>query len=260
MIRVNKYYSTILRFILPALCILSIVALQKPSLNQEKNLIQENFKRQEKIKKSELNLFRRIPSFGFNNLIADRLFLDFIQYYGDREKRKITGYSMLIDYYELIVKADPRFIKAYFILDPAVSLFSGRPDKSVQLIDYGLRYITSDQPIAYQIWLFKATNELLFLGETQEARKSFEKAAQWAEKENTEDSLSASQIFYQTAQFLADNPDSTKARASAWLMILNNARDDEVRKVALRNLQKLGAEVKIEGNRISISIPDNLDE
>jgi hypothetical protein len=257
MIKIHQYRSFFIPVVILVLSVLTIVTLQKPLLNQEKKLSPEDFKQEDILRQSQLSFWKKFPSLGFNNLIADGLFLNFVQYYGDGKARDITGYDLLSKYYELIVKNDPYFLKAYFVLDPATSLFAGRPDLSVEYLKYGLKYITPDQPLAYQLWLFKATNELLFLGKTEDARKSFEMAAQWAKKENSENSLVFSQIFSETANFLEKNADSKKARASAWLMILGNAREDKVRQIALKNLQELGAKITINGSQVSVSIPDD---
>ncbi|WP_330205247.1 hypothetical protein [Cyanobacterium sp. Dongsha4] len=240
--------------------VVSIGFLQKPLLDKNQTRTKADLITEATINESKITLLNRFPSFGFNNLIADWTYLDFIQYYGDAEARKILGYDLLPDYYRLIVHRDPRFIQAYFLLDPATTLFAGRPDVSVELMNYGLKYITPQQPRAYQVLAFKGTDELLFLGKTEEAEQSFLTASQWAKRENSDTSRQLSQVYRQTAQFLADNPDSKKARASSWLMILSNARDDQVRQIALTYLEKLGAEVSYENNRISVSVPDDIDE
>ncbi len=255
MLKQNKYTKSVLNLILLAFCFLGIIKLQTPSLNQETKIDLDYLERQQRIKQSELNLFARTPYFGFNNLVSDWLFLNFIGYYGDAEAREINGYNLLVDYYELIVKTDPRFVQAYFNLDPATTYFAGRPDKSVAFMNYGLQYIEPNQLLAYQIWLFKATNELLFLGNTPEAKKSFQMAAKWVKIENTENSASFSQIFKTTAKYLEDNPDSRNARLSSWLMVLDRARDETVKQFALQKLEELGAQIIVEGNSLSVKMP-----
>jgi hypothetical protein len=41
-----------------------------------------------------LKMLKTIPSFGFDNLIADWTFLKFLQYFGDDEARDVTGYNL----------------------------------------------------------------------------------------------------------------------------------------------------------------------
>ena len=254
--KIAKYSQTIFSLTTFLVCISIIVALQKPLLKEVKQVNINDLQRQEKLNESKLKIISKINKinlFNFENLIADWLFLNFIQYNGDVQARNANGYNLLPNYYELIVKQDPRFVESYFFLDPSTSLFAGRPDISVELMSYGLKFIRPEQSKAYQVWLFKATNQLLFLGNSQEAKISFEQASEWAKIENTEQSL-------QTAEFLENNPDSRKARASSWLMVLNNAREDEVKQIALNNLRKLGASIVIEGNIISVKIPEDFED
>lgn len=202
-------------------------------------------------------MLKKIPTFGFNNLLANWAFLDFVQYYGDAPARQVTGYRLLPEYFESIVKKDPRFVNAYLLLDTATTLFAGRPDVSVDLMNYGLNYLKPEQPSAYQVVAYKAIDELLFLGKTEEAKKSYEMASRWAKIENTETSLTIAQRLDETAQFLEKNPDSKLARASAWLMIFGNAREDIVRKLALAKLKELGAEITFTENSVSVKMPED---
>ena len=39
-------------------------------------------------------MLKNLPSFGFDNLIADWTFLKFLQYFGDDEARDVTGYDL----------------------------------------------------------------------------------------------------------------------------------------------------------------------
>lgn len=234
-----------------------IATLQKPLLKTDNNLTADDFRKQEALKRSQLELLKKMPTLGFNNLLANWAFLDFVQYYGDVPARQVTGYRLLPEYFESIVKKDPRFVNAYLLLDTATTLFAGRPDVSVDLMNYGLNYLKPEQPSAYQVVAYKAVNELLFLGKTEEARKSYEMASQWAKIENTETSLTIAQRLEETAQFLAKNPDSKLARASAWLMIFSNAREDSVKKLALAKLEELGAEVTFTENSVSVKMPED---
>ncbi len=236
----------------------SIVWLQMPILEQGEAIIsQEEYFQAEKNNQMELNLLKKIPSLGLQNLIADWTFLNFVQYYGDRQARDMTGYSLAPGYFEVIVKQDPRFVNAYFLLEPATTLFAGQPQISVDLISEGLESIQPQQPLAYQVWLYKGIIQILFLNDIEGAKKSYRTAAQWARQEDTSVSLNAAEIAEQTATFLEQNPDSKKVVASAWLMIFVNAKDDQTRGIALENIQDLGGKILIEGNRIRVKLPED---
>ena len=43
---------------------------------------------------ARLDLLKRIPSGGFDNLIGNWAFLDYLQYFGDEDTRNATGYRL----------------------------------------------------------------------------------------------------------------------------------------------------------------------
>ena len=251
-----RYYLMI--SIIIFLATIGIARLQMPILEQgEVMTSQEEYLRAEKNNQVELNLLKKIPSLGLQNLIADWTFLNFVQYYGDSQARDMTGYSLAPDYFEVIVKQDPRFVDAYFLLEPATTLFAGQPQISVDLISEGLEFIQPQQPLAYQLWLYKGIVQILFLNDIEGAKKSYRMAAHWARLEDTAKSLHAAAIAEQTAAFLEQNPDSRKVVASAWLMIFVNAKDDQTRAIALKNIDDLGGKIIVEGNSLRVKLPED---
>lgn len=246
-------------FILFCVCLFSlwgITYLQLPIANEKKeNLTVTEAKQQEEIEKVKVNFWKNLPNFGFNNLIADWIYLQFVQYFGDRA-REYTGYSLNPEYFRAFVEKDPRFITPYFIFAPATTLFSGRPDVSVELMGEGLKSIFPQQPQAYQVWVYKGVDELLFVGKPLEAKVSYEMAAKWSKYHDDEISRTIGQQAQETANFLAQNPDSKKAQAASWMSIFTNAREDVVRDLALKNIQRLGGKLVIKGNVASLSFPE----
>lgn len=233
-----------------------VVVLQLPRANQDNtDLTKEQALQAEQQRKLRLDLLKQIPNFGYQNLLADWIFLDFVQYYGDGAARALTGNALSGDYFEAVVSKDPRFIESYFILAPATSLFTGNPLKSVELMEQGLEFLTPETDLAYQIWMYKAIDETLFLGDNQKARQSYLTAADWAQYHDTEAARLTQQRAEETARFLATNPDSRLVQASAWVMVYSNARDDQTRKLALEKIKETGAEVIITPNRISVRMP-----
>ena len=83
-VNLNNYFKLMGLSVLGMLCIGGIIYLQMPKLKQEtQKLSKEFFIEQDQQRTIRLNLIRKTPSFGFDNLIADWVFLDFVQYYGD---------------------------------------------------------------------------------------------------------------------------------------------------------------------------------
>ncbi|MEO1347964.1 MAG: hypothetical protein AAFW84_04075 [Cyanobacteria bacterium J06635_15] len=136
---------------------------------------------QDQALKSNLTVLKQSPSFGYRNVISDFLYLSFLQYFGDRETRGSIGYLASPLFFENIVARDPFFSEIYLFLSTSVSLYSGRPDISVTLMEQGLKSMAPDvPPDSYYIWRYKAVDELLFLGNGEAARRSHLKAAEWA--------------------------------------------------------------------------------
>lgn len=238
----SRSYAILLLILL--LTMTGIISLQTREINlREKDLSQEELKRLEDTSRVQLELINKIPKLGFNNLVADWLYLQFIQYFGDTLARNQTGYSLNPLYFQEIVNNDPRFAGAYFTLEPATTLFSGMPQVSVALMNQGLAKMSPQEDLAYQVWFYKGIAELLFVGSPQEAKKSFQKAAQWSEYHNTSSSLNTGNRAREIADFLATNPDSTKARASAWLSIYVYTPEKVVREFAQEQIEALGAKI-----------------
>ena len=232
------------------LCVLGVGALQVPQLNQlsssKTTASQETLKREIHSEKLRLNLLRQLPTFGFDNLMADWIFINFLQYFGDDETREKTGYSLSPDYFEVILARDPYFLQAYLFLSTSTSLYAGMPERSVALMEKGLKSLSPRVPEkSYYIWRYKGTDELLFLGNAQAAKQSFQMAAEWASTYSDEESKQVAAISRRTADFLDRNPKSKSAQIAAWTMVLSNQVDEQTRNLAIRRIEALGGEVYI---------------
>ncbi|HEY9634875.1 MAG TPA: hypothetical protein V6D14_15840 [Coleofasciculaceae cyanobacterium] len=224
--------------------------LQVPQLNyltnRAKNASPEALRQDVDLEKLRLNLLQQTPAFGFDNLFADWVFLNFLQYFGDEETRAVTGYSLSPEYFEIIVDRDPRFLGAYTGLSTSISLYAAKPEESVALMEKGLKSMSPQSPPkSYYIWRQKGIDELLFLGNTQAARQSFKNAAEWASTYSDEESQNVAAISRRTSEFLARNPKSKSAQVTAWAMVLNTVTDDRTRKIAISRIEALGGKVII---------------
>lgn len=253
------------KFLAPALasfCIGGIIFLQFLKL---KNVEEQGSQIQPKSvylleseqEEANLELMKQLPTFGFDNVIADWAFLRFLQYFGNRDARQNIGYGLSSDYFEIFVDLNPQFTEPYTFMSPATSLYAARPDQSVELIEKGLKSISPrTSPDAYKLWISKASDELLFLGDNQAATQSYLQAAKWTKDNPDPEAQRIGAIVTKTAQFLTQNPDSKNARIGAWLMILRNAIDDETRQRSMTEIQTLGGQVTItEQNEIKVQVP-----
>ena len=200
--------------------IISITSLQFSRLQQLKSDVEKVDNTNPWIQNTaeqQLDILRLLPKFGYKNIFADWTFLNFLQYFGDSNLRQKIGYSLSANYFEVIIDSDPYFIESYEFLVNSISIYAGQPQKTISLLEKGLETMTPNVPQhSYLLWRHKGTDELLFLGDTQSAQKSYEMAANWAEQSSAEDSFSVAALSRQTAKFLEAAPNSNPAQISAW--------------------------------------------
>jgi hypothetical protein len=235
-------------------CIFSIFAvvvyLQSPQLAALKRLPQGSNKarlQQEQANtKIQLSTAKTLPTLGFRNIIANWYFINFLLYFGDEDVRQQTGYPLALDYFDIIVDRDPRFLYAYYYLSATGTLYAGEPDRSVALMTKGLSAMTPKIPArGYYIWRLKSTDELLFLGKVPDARRSMETAVEWANQYTDPESKNAASVSQRTVNYLKRNPKSKQAQFDAWNMVLSNAIDQQVMKRAIGEIRALGGKVSI---------------
>ena len=224
------------------LCSMTLVKLQSKQLSQKLSTKNTNtYIEQEKHQQAMAVFQKKMPAFGYDNLLADWAYLQFLQYFGDTEARQVTGYSIVTDYFETIVKRDPNFVYAHLNLSSANSIFAAQPEKTVSLIDRVLKTVTPETlNYPFSLWTYKATDEILFLGDLEAARNSYQMAASWASLREDELGEEMANRFHKTAKFLATDPDPTQAQIGAWMTALSSAKDEKTRKYILKKLQDLG--------------------
>ncbi|GAB4244282.1 MAG: hypothetical protein Kow0049_34140 [Stanieria sp.] len=239
-------------------CLTGIIFFQKQHYSQTV-ILQENidYFQQEQSLKTTLNIQKKLPTLGFRNLIADLNLLKYIQYFGDDKAREVTGYPLITDYFEIIVEKDPRFIQAFLSLSTANSVFAGKPDQTVTLMNQALNSLTPEKfPMGYYVWTYKGVDEILFLGDLKAAENSYQKAAEWADLQTEPTWKDMAIQANNTAQFLATNPDSTKVQVYAWLNILSSARDEKTKQHALQQVKALGADIIVtETGELQVKLP-----
>ena len=231
------------------ICSMCVVFLQKANLKQqEETKNQLTYAQEEKKLASIAEIQQRLPGFGYDNLLADWNFLQFVQYFGDAEAREVTGYSLVTDYFKVVVDKDPRFTQALLSFSAANSLFAGKPKETVELINKALKTASPDLPgYPFLLWTYKATDEILFLGNISAAKDSYKMAAKWASMKNDDVGKKMTTRYKATAKFLASNPDTKDAQIVAWTNVLSQAPDLKTQQRAIDKLKTLGVNVFIDG-------------
>ncbi|MEM7553892.1 MAG: hypothetical protein AAF378_07295 [Cyanobacteria bacterium P01_A01_bin.84] len=242
------YRQTLTAFLVFCLSILGIGWIQLPKmqklLRKEKTVSLADLKKEVQAEKFRLDLLKKLPTFGFDNVMANWTYLNFLLYFGDDEVRERSGYNLSPEYFEYILQKDPKFIHAYLSLSTSTSMYAGMPDRAVNIAARGLKSLSPQVPKkSYFVWRYKGIDELLFLGDSQAAKKSFNSAANWASQNSDPQSQLIAKISRGTANFLKRKPDSKYAQISAWSMVLNNGNDENTQKRAIAAIQALGGEV-----------------
>ena len=245
-------YSQCLRygtsFFSMLVCSICVVLLQKVNLKKQETAKNKlTYVQEEKQLASIAEIQQRLPSFGYDNLLADWNFLQFVQYFGDAEAREVTGYPLVTDYFKIAVDRDPHFTQAFLSFSAANSLFAGQPKQTVKLINKVLETASPDLPgYPFLLWTYKATDEILFLGNIEAAKDSYEMAAEWASIRNDGIGQEMATRYRATAKFLASNPDSQDAQIAAWTNVLSQAPDLKTQQHAVNELKTLGVDVSID--------------
>lgn len=230
------------------LCMLGVGLLQFPLMQKllyrHKTASLGTLEKEINSEKLRLNLLNKLPSFGYANLIADWTYLDFVQYFGDDEVRDKTGYRLSPEFFEVILRRDPRFLAAYLSLSTSTSMYAAMPERSIELTQRGLKSLSPQiPPKSYYVWRYKGVDELLFLGNSTASKQSFEMAAAWAKTHADPESQQIAFVSSQTAKFLSQHPSGNFAKIVGWTMVLSNKVDEKTRTRAISEIKALGGDV-----------------
>lgn len=220
-------------------CLLAAMKLQHGNYQKIATTAKPNYEEAERERQTKLNLSQLIPSFGFDNLVADSLYLEFVQYFGDREARETTGYSLVPQYFSSIAHRDPLFFDAYVSLSVANSMYAGQAEQTVDLMNQILQSVPQHSKNVHQMWTLKALDETLFLGDTAAASYSHQQAATLATQEDHFNLASTIHLNQRKAEFLATKPDTTEAQILAWKSVLPNVVKESERKAIQERIAKL---------------------
>jgi hypothetical protein len=244
-----------------SMLLVGMAAMQSSKLNSlravDKSLNRAVLKQDSLMRANQLGMLKKTPKFGFNNMVANVALIDFMGYFGNLKARDIDGYSLGFDYFDVILKQDPRFFLSYYYLSVTGSSYLADPARSVSIMNDGFKSIKPTSPKnSYYLWRLKATDELLFLGDAQAARVSMETAANWANQIGDEEAKRVAHISQDSAEYLAKNPHSKQVLFRSWAGILDMAIDDSARKQAITKILELGGKVEQDAQgKIKITPP-----
>jgi hypothetical protein len=158
---------------------------------------------------------------GFDKLIADLYWLQFIQYCGEAENDRGEFYRRSSDYVNLITGLDPTFTKPYWFGCWAVGYWQKRPDLADKILQRGI----SANPDAWDLAYLAGVNQQLFAKNNKEAARYYKLAAS---KPNAPDFL-----MRRADILLTDLPELQKRFRSLLDMYYNDKNDTQNMKPAL---------------------------
>ncbi|UFP93199.1 hypothetical protein [Gloeobacter morelensis] len=119
---------------------------------------------------------------GYRNLFADWLWLQYVQYFGDRPARLVDGYGRSADYLEAITTLNPRFLFAYAQANYAVAESMGEPARALEILVRGA-VTNPGRPDAlgntgtWYLWRLAGSVTFRHFGDYARAAKYFARAA-----------------------------------------------------------------------------------
>ena len=240
----NGFGRGLLKVGIGGAAIAGIIAIQIPRLQSitATTIATEESQRQEAVR---LSLLNRSPSFGFDNMMANWVFLNLVQYDGDSETRKQVGYPLAPMYFDTMTRLDPRFVSSYIFLSGIMSYQMGKPEEAIALMNRGTDALTPQaDPRAFLVWRLKGLDQLLMLGDAASAAKSYDQAGDWALQSTEAETRQTGPIFKQTAEFLRTDPNNKTLLLWSWTTIFDQAivtRDEKTQERARKKLLEIGA-------------------
>jgi hypothetical protein len=264
-IKYANFSSMIVSGILLCGSLLGIIELQKQEmLQQRQQKSTEGHQQIEDSEKRSLQWFSKFPTFGLQNLTADWIYLNFIQYFGDTTLREKLGYSLCPSYFKTLVNRDPQFVNALIMLDVCTALFAGEPLQSLQELQLSTETLKPKMEAVtirpYYVWQAIGINQLLFQGKPLQAKQSYEKAVSWAKDYYDPESRRFIANMQKSITYLAENPNSKMAQIGGWFNILNNNPDKRTLDRVIKEIELLGGKVKINSQgQFSVELPQGTD-
>ena len=240
--KINQALSAIFPFI----CLAGIVLLQGQEYKKSvQKLDRVNYLSQEEELSRSLQFQRQTPTLGFDNLAADWSYLNFVQYFGDKNARDTIGYRLVPEYFETIVEIDPHFTQAHLRLSIANSMYAGNAQRTVTLTEKILESIDPKSKDYALLWTSKGLDELLFLGNKEAAINSYKVAAQWSNlgNKNLPDGLTIKDLE-ETLESISE-ADLKLAQIRAWSSVLVHIKDNQRKSEIIDKISDLKAELLV---------------
>ncbi|MBX9686526.1 MAG: hypothetical protein K2X27_07475 [Candidatus Obscuribacterales bacterium] len=169
-------------------------------------------------------------SLGFNRLLADVYWLNFIQYYGDYKACRDERFKYAGDYLRLILALDSHFINAYWFAAFVLGGDLGQYKEAKELLNYGIKENPDDWSLPY----IAGFNQYIYANDDKEAAKYYRLAAK----------VKGSPAYLNDLAKIMESHVAVKIRKEVrtWEKIFQNS-SGQVKEKARDNLQRLWSEI-----------------
>ncbi len=230
--------------LLPFICLAGIVVLQSQEYKKSvRQLNTADYLSHEREQARLLDWQRRSPNLGFDNLMANWSYLNFVQYFGDSDARETIGYQLVPEYFATIAQIDPHFTKAHLNLSVANSMYAGDPEQTIALMERVLDSVNPQAKSAPFLWTAKGLDELLFMGDKQAAIESYQMARQWTALATNNSDGDVAIADLESALATTSLIDLKEAQIRAWSGVLVHIKDHHRRREIIAKIDDLKTEI-----------------
>ena len=179
--------------------------------------------------------YLKLASLGFDELLADLIYLWSIQYYGDYDIRDRYTYLEKI-YGEVVTELDPRYLDAYLVGSLIMTAEARQPEMALRLLDKGIERNPGTWILAFEAG-YLCYNDL----------RDYARAAGYFET-----ALRVPGVPPLVRRFYAEmyrRAGDKRTSLQEWREIYETAREEYVRAVAWNHVHDLTVEVDLEDLR-----------
>jgi len=197
----------------------------------------------------------KMVTLGFDHLLADYFWLQFIAYVGDAQPRLKDRYALADRYVDLIATLDPQFVQVYWFAAFTVGGDEHQPQRAAEIIDRGIQANPNNWFLPY----IAGVNQYLYAGNEKSAARYYRMAARfpdapfWLESQAEVLESTAPRFFKEANSWLGIYTSAREpvvkeqARHKSiyyWLSIYKSAPTEKIRVRSRQVLHELGVEVQ----------------
>jgi len=196
----------------------------------------------------------KLVSLGFDQVIADYYWLEFVSYVGDVRARQKDRYALASHYIKLITELDPNFVQAYWFAAFIVGGDQGRPREAADIIDFGIEHNAD----SWYLPFIGGVNQYLYAHDEVRAAKYYRQASKypgapvWLDRQAKILETKTPRLVKEAYSWLNiyDSAEEARVKEHAkeksiwlWVQVYKNAPNEDYRRKAKETLLHLGIDL-----------------